>query len=120
MKRYWAGKMLVFFVGFVLLAGFAVMLLWNALIPSIFDVAPITFIQALGLLILARILVGGRGIFGGHRGMWRKRWESRMAKMSPEQRKRWKEEMGYMCWGDTGDTREGHADHRGPMGAKTD
>ena len=64
MKRYWvfkAGKMMILFAGFVLLAGVAVMLLWNALIPTIFDVARITLIQALGLLILARILFCGRG-----------------------------------------------------------
>ena len=50
MKRYWMVKglkMLVFFAGFVLLASAAVMLLWDALIPAIFDAAQITLIQAL-------------------------------------------------------------------------
>ncbi len=127
MKRYWvfkAGKMMVLFAGFVLLAGVAVMLLWNALIPTIFDVARITLIQALGLLILARILVGGRGMsgFGWHRGShWRKRWESRMANMSPEERKKWKEKVGrHMCWGDTNDMGEGQADEGGSIEAKTE
>ncbi len=79
MKRHWmfkAVKMALLFAAFVLLAGFAVMLLWNALVPAIFD-SRITLIQALGLLILARILVGGRGRsgFGAHRrGRWRERW----------------------------------------------
>ncbi len=120
MKRYWvfkAGKMMILFAGFVLLAGVAVMLLWNALIPTIFDVARITWIQAIGLLILARILVGGRS--GWHRGShWRKRWESRMANMSPEERKKWKEEVGHMCWGDTND--RGEAQDGGPIEAKTE
>ncbi len=106
MKRYWlfkAAKMMILFAGLDLLAGVFVMLLWNALIPAIFDVGPITWIQALGLLILARILVGGRSGFGWRRGRhWRERWESKMANMSPEERKKWKEEAGrYMCWGDT-------------------
>ena len=89
MKRYWmfkAVKMAIFFAGFVLLAGVAVMLLWNALIPAIFDGTRITWIQALGLLLLARILVGGRGHsgFSSHRrGYWRERWESKLASMSP-------------------------------------
>ncbi|MDR3329393.1 MAG: hypothetical protein LBS63_04725 [Prevotellaceae bacterium] len=43
----------------------AVMLLWNALVPSIFGFAAIGFWQALGLLFLARILFGGMG--GGRR-----------------------------------------------------
>ena len=58
MKRKWmfrAVRMALFLAAFVLLAGFAVMLLWNALVPAIFDGPPITWIQALGLLILARI-----------------------------------------------------------------
>ena len=80
MNRYWmfkAVKMAILFAGFVLLAGVAVMLLWNALIPAIFDGTRITWIQALGLLLLARILVGGRGhsCFGSHRRRyWRERW----------------------------------------------
>jgi len=50
--------------------GVAVMFLWNALIPTIFGLTVINFWQALGLLVLARILFGGFG----HRGMmgrWR-------------------------------------------------
>ncbi len=103
-----AFKMTIFFAGFVLLAGVAVMLLWNALIPAIFDGSRITWIQALGFLLLARILVGGRchSGFGRHsRGYWRERWESKLANMSPEQRKKWKEEMGRVC--DAGGFKEG-------------
>ena len=38
--------------------------------------------------------------FGMHRGgHWRKRWESKMADMSPEERKKWKEEVGATCAG---------------------
>jgi ABC-type multidrug transport system fused ATPase/permease subunit len=45
--------------------GVAVMLLWNALIPQIFGLMPLDYLQAAGLLILARILFGGLG--GGFR-----------------------------------------------------
>ena len=68
MKRYWmfkALRMVLFLATFVLLAGVAVMLLWNALVPAIFDGPQITWIQALGLLLLARILAGGRGHSSG-------------------------------------------------------
>jgi hypothetical protein len=46
--------------------GAAVMLLWNALLPPLFAFPQITYLQAAGLLILARLLFGGIG--GGLRG----------------------------------------------------
>ena len=102
----WVVKGFFFILIFSLLAGLAVMLLWNALIPEIFNGPKIEFFQAIGLLILARLLAGG---FGGwrrhcgcghhHGGYWRKRWEARMAGMSPEEKeqflKRVREKCGY-------------------------
>ena len=47
-------------IGIVALVTFVVMLLWNWLIPSIFTNGPeITYWQALGILILSKILFGG-------------------------------------------------------------
>ena len=52
--------------------GVAVMLLWNALLPHIFGLPQLNYLQAAGLLILARVLFGGIGgggrEFAGHRG----------------------------------------------------
>jgi hypothetical protein len=43
----------------LLLAGAgAVMLLWNAVLPGLLAVRAVTFWQALGLLVLARLLLG--------------------------------------------------------------
>jgi hypothetical protein len=39
--------------------GAVVMLLWNALLPGIFQLPSIGYWQALGILILSRILFGG-------------------------------------------------------------
>ncbi|GHT72783.1 hypothetical protein FACS189456_2240 [Bacteroidia bacterium] len=77
-------------------AGFSavVMLLWNALVPAIFGLAVIGFWQALGLLVLARLLFGGFGnkfiasagrhAAGGFgKNPLREKWE----KMTPEERK---------------------------------
>jgi len=47
--------------------GAAVMLLWNALMPHIFGFPELNYLQATGLLLLARILFGGLG--AGHLGM---------------------------------------------------
>jgi hypothetical protein len=41
--------------------GAVVMLLWNALLPQLFAFPQIGYLQAAGLLILARILFGGVG-----------------------------------------------------------
>lgn len=92
-----------FFVPLALLAavgiGFIIMLLWNSLIPIIFNLPTITFWQALGLLILSRILLGG---FGGHgkrhhhqmHKHMREKWEN----MTPEERERFHQNMHHHAW----------------------
>ena len=42
-----------------LVFGFVTMHLWNWLMPAIFGLKTITFLQALGLLVLGKILFGG-------------------------------------------------------------
>jgi len=82
---------------------FAVMFLWNALIPSIFGLGIISFWQALGLLVLSRLLFGGHGHHGGpkfggmrHRKGLREKWMS----MTPEQQKQFVEKRKeHMCDG---------------------
>ena len=84
-----------FIGGFIVaVAGFGLvtMLLWNALLPDIFGVISINFWQAVGLVVLARVLFSGIG--GGHFGGMkhlhhhshnpiREKW----MKMTPEERK---------------------------------
>jgi hypothetical protein len=78
---------------FTWLFGLAVQALWNWLLPPLFGWHTITFWQALGLLLLCRILFGG---FGGHgrdrghnRGCRADRWE----RMTPEEREKFREGM---------------------------
>ena len=103
MKRNWmfkAAKIALLAVVFVSVAGAVVMWLWNALVPDIFGASEITWVQALGLLVLARLLVGGRGHGGpGGRRRWRGHSERKLANMSPEERERWKAERGRYCDG---------------------
>ncbi|NYH15664.1 hypothetical protein [Paraburkholderia bryophila] len=69
----------------VAVLGWAVMTLWNWVVPALFVGARlIDFWHALGLLILSRILFGG---FRGHGGGWRERrhWRKWQA-MTPEER----------------------------------
>jgi hypothetical protein len=83
-------------LAFVALVTLAVYSLWNAVLTDVLAVKAITYWQALGLLVLAKILFGG---FPGRRGgpfgpPWRRRmmmerWES----LTPEQREQMREEM---------------------------
>ena len=80
-------------LGLAAVAGFGVvvMLLWNALIPSIFGITSINFWQALGLFALCRILFGGFGgggkIFAfGHHHFHKRRIREKWMKMTPEER----------------------------------
>jgi hypothetical protein len=83
--RHRMGKALVIGAVLFVVLGLLVMSLWNALLPAILGVKAIGFWQALGLLVLCRILFGGLGfrpgMFGAHRRM-HERWMN----MTPEQR----------------------------------
>jgi hypothetical protein len=65
--------------------GLIVMLLWNALVPGVFPgVRTLDYREALGLLVLSRILFGGFRGGGGLRG---RRWQ-RLEHLAPEERER--------------------------------
>ncbi len=76
---------------------FLVMSLWNVLMPTIFALKAITFWQALGLLILSKLLFGGFRGFGRGGPMWRRRMFDRWEQMTPDERKRFKEGMRGRC-----------------------
>jgi hypothetical protein len=81
---------------FVWLFGEIVMHLWNWLLPGLFGWHLITFWQALGLLVLCRILFGGFGN-GGHRGGHRRRKNKMWESMTPEEREHFRENMRNRC-----------------------
>ena len=77
-------------VVFAWIGGELVMHLWNWLLPSLFGWKQVTFWQALGLLVLGRILFGGFGMRGGgmHRSNFRRRMAERWDHMTPEEREK--------------------------------
>lgn len=83
----------------VAVAGAVVMVLWNAVLPTVAPVRELNYPQALGLLMLCRILFGGWGRSGGrpwgsHRGaQWRAKWKG----MSEEDRVRFRDEWKARC-----------------------
>lgn len=50
---------IILFIVFILLFGYAFMWLWNWLMPDIFGLTTLTYWQAIGLLILAKLVFGG-------------------------------------------------------------
>jgi hypothetical protein len=108
MKKFWIKKGLMFFTFFIamaLLVGLVVMGLWNAILPAVLGIKAISFVQALGILLLSKILFGGfRG--GGNRrhgwGMKMQQWKmagEKMGNMTPEEREKFKAEWKTRCGG---------------------
>ena len=86
----------------VFIFGSVVMLLWNALLPAVFGITTITFWQALGILVLSKILFGGFGGHHGHHGHhkfhdhsheWREKWIN----MTPEEKEKLRMEWKGRC-----------------------
>ena len=100
MKSYWLIRRLkfgLFAAAAILVFGFVVMSLWNWLMPSVFGWRLINFSQALGLLVLSRILFGGfRGRPGAHM-YWRRRMMERWEQMTPEEREKFQAGMRGRC-----------------------
>ncbi len=90
---------LVLALAFVAVLSFVVMSLWNWLVPTLFRGPQLEYWQAVGLLLLSRILFGGvrsRGGWHGHR--WRERmWRERWANLTPEERERLRERLEGRC-----------------------
>ena len=97
----------------VFVVGQVVRYLWNWLTPPIFGWPQITYWQALGLLVLCRILFGGHGMAGpkGPRMDTRGRMTDRMADriaarwqvMTPEERDRFRDRFRARSGGGPGD-----------------
>ena len=79
---------------FTFLGGEIVLHLWNWLLPPLFGFRQINFWQALGLLLLCRILFGGLGRHGYNgRSRFRRRMGERYRHTTPEERERFRERM---------------------------
>ena len=97
MKKHWIKKAvfipLIAVAGAVVFGG-AVMHLWNSILPDLIHVGTISFWQALGILILSKILFGDGWIHrGGHWGHRRHQWMH----MSEEEREKFRAEWKQRC-----------------------
>lgn len=82
---------------FLTAATFATQYLWNWLVPELFHGPVVSFWQALGLLLLSKLLFGwhhhrgGPGGWGGRdRSQWKEKMQMKMEQMTPEEREKFK------------------------------
>lgn len=107
MKRYWIFKVVLLATLAILALSAVVMLLWNWLIPRLMSGPAISLWEAMGLLVLSRILFGnyGRGHWGepntARKRIWERKFKEKWGNMSPEEREQFKATMQTRCssWG---------------------
>jgi len=80
----------------VFIFGTVVMFLWNSILPAVFGVATITFWQALGILVLSKILFGGFGRGHGHSHSGHS-WKGHHMNLTSEDREKMREEWKNRC-----------------------
>ncbi len=98
---------IVFFIlaaaAYILVFGAIVMYLWNWIVPDLTGFKPISYIKAIGLLLLFKVLFGG---FGGRnraarrkhwKSKWNSKWRSKWKEMSPEERAAFKAKWRERC-----------------------
>lgn len=86
---------------FIAALGWIVMFLWNNILVEVTSVQSLSFIQAVGLLLLARILFGsfrfGPPPFGGSRRSRPAYWKEKWMNMSEEEKAAFKEKWKNRC-----------------------
>ncbi len=100
MKRFWVLKGIkfaVFAAVLVIVGTFVMMGLWNALMPALFGGPVLHFAQALGILVLSRILFGRWGHGRGHHMGWQYGPGGRWQHLTEEERAQFRERFGGHC-----------------------
>ncbi|MEQ9592931.1 MAG: hypothetical protein RLN86_10045 [Cyclobacteriaceae bacterium] len=102
MKRgSWILKMVAFGIVVIAAVGLVTKMLWNWLMPELFSLPAISYWQALGLLLLSKILFWsfGKRSSGGHRS-WKPYWKEKWNSMTEEEKAVYRQKMKEKCgWG---------------------
>ena len=80
----------------IFLLGLLVMYLWNNVLVAVTDVKPVSFWQALGIFLLAKILFGFGG-GGRNRGAWSNGMKEKWKTMTPEEKEKFKQDWRNRC-----------------------
>ncbi|MDQ1087248.1 hypothetical protein [Siphonobacter sp. SORGH_AS_1065] len=89
----------LFFVAAFFGLSFLVQTLWNHILVDVTTVKTLTYPQAMGILVLSKILFGGFGPrpqrtpFGGHQ-RWREKWKNMDEDERTRFRSEWKRRFG--------------------------
>jgi hypothetical protein len=109
MKRFHWGKLVLLFI-FIAPLAILVMFLWNNALAPVLHVSEVTFWQALGILVLSKILFSS---FSGGRSRRYPTWKDRISQkwdtMTPDEKERWKDhwwQMRYKPWDSSSDTKQ--------------
>ena len=99
-KNFWIKRIifipLAIAAGVVIFGG-VVMLLWNGILTPVIGVKTITFCQALGILILSKILFGGFKSGHCHHKFHGHEMHEKWMKLTPEEREKMKSDLRERC-----------------------
>jgi hypothetical protein len=98
--RRFRGMFVLFFFAAAFGLSALVMWLWNAILPQVTGATTITYWQAMGLLVLARILFGGfhfRKPYSKRPPFAQKNFREKWMNLSSEEREKMKEEWRRRC-----------------------
>ncbi len=105
-KRFWIKKIIGFgimAVVFMAFIGYVLMRLWNGVLVNVTALKEITYTQAIGILILSKILFGGfhSNCWCGKGNRWKQNMKDKWDKMNPEEREQFKQHWRNKCrtWG---------------------
>ena len=104
---FYFGKFVIMGVAFLALFTYVVMLLWNWLVPELFNGPLLTYWQTLGILVLSKILLSGLGHGHKDKRPWQSRDHSwRHRHPGSEWRKKFEEKMNGRSARECGDPAE--------------
>jgi hypothetical protein len=98
-KKFWL-KRIIFFPVLIVILVFAIsnitMYLWNSILPGVTGVHTITFWQALGIIVLSKILFSGFHGRPNHRGFYDRKKEigEMWNQLTPEQKEKIRKNWG--------------------------
>ncbi|MBS1580494.1 MAG: hypothetical protein JST29_12750 [Bacteroidetes bacterium] len=100
-KKFWAKKIIgitICVISIAALLSWVVMLLWNGVLVTVTGVKLISFWQAVGILLLSKILFGGFGKgFSKHKRKWNFEMKEKWEHMSVEEKEKFKQEWRNKC-----------------------
>lgn len=77
--------------------GLLIVVLWNYVVPTLFGLSSITYVQALALFLLSRILFGSFNFRKRRPPFLEAQYKQKMMHMSEEERHHFKEEWKQRC-----------------------